>query len=127
MDLPGTETVSTMVLTTRLKAWSGVSDLIIGDAKRSRLEECKIPITPYPDRSIPWIIGLLIMKKKGKRKLNKRKQRVLSMHLEAINLYAAGIDIGSEEHYVAVPEGLDDEPIRHFGCLPPILIAWPTG
>lgn len=116
MDLSGTETVFTMVLATRLKAWSGVSDLIIGDAKRSRLEECKIPITPCPDGSIPWIIGLLIMKKKGKRKLNKRKQRVLARHLEAINLYAAGIDVGSEAHYVAVPEGLDDEPVRHFGC-----------
>ncbi|MCP3663658.1 MAG: IS110 family transposase [Gammaproteobacteria bacterium] len=36
--------------------------------------------------------------------------------MEQINLYAAGIDIGSENHYVAVPEGLDDEPIRCFSC-----------
>lgn len=40
----------------------------------------------------------------------------LSKHLEQINLYAAGIDIGSEMHYVAVPEGLDDEPVRSFSC-----------
>lgn len=33
-----------------------------------------------------------------------------------INLYAAGIDIGSREHFVSVPESLDDEPVRKFGC-----------
>ena len=45
-----------------------------------------------------------------------RAHKRLSKHLEQINLYAAGIDIGSESHYVAVPEGLDDEPVRCFGC-----------
>jgi len=45
-----------------------------------------------------------------------RAHKRLSKHLEQINLYAAGIDIGSESHYVAVPEGLDDEPIRSFSC-----------
>ncbi len=38
----------------------------------------------------------------------------LTKHLEQINLYAAGIDIGSESHYVAIPEGLDDETVRCF-------------
>jgi transposase len=33
-----------------------------------------------------------------------------------INKDAAGIDIGSEEHWVAVPEDRDDEPVRPFGC-----------
>ncbi|MBT9141547.1 MAG: hypothetical protein DDT30_02147 [Dehalococcoidia bacterium] len=33
-----------------------------------------------------------------------------------INPNAAGIDIGSGEHYVAVPEDRDDQPIRKFGC-----------
>ncbi len=28
----------------------------------------------------------------------------------------AGIDVGSEEHYVAVPEDRDQQPVRHFGC-----------
>ena len=45
-----------------------------------------------------------------------RARKRLSKHLEQINLYAAGIDIGSESHYVAVPEGLDDEPVRCFSC-----------
>ena len=37
-------------------------------------------------------------------------------HLEQTNLFAAGIDIGSHEHYVAVPESLDENPIRSFSC-----------
>ena len=45
-----------------------------------------------------------------------RAQKRLTKHLEQINLYAAGIDIGSESHYVAVPEGLDDEPVQSFSC-----------
>lgn len=45
-----------------------------------------------------------------------RAHKRLTTHLEQINLYAAGVDIGSESHYVAVPEGLDDEPVRCFSC-----------
>jgi len=52
---------------------------------------------------------------KNKPSPDRARQR-LTKHLEQINLYAAGIDIGSESHYVAVPEGLDDEPVRCFSC-----------
>lgn len=34
-----------------------------------------------------------------------------------INPNAAGIDIGSTEHYVAVPPDRSEQPVRHFGCL----------
>jgi transposase len=44
------------------------------------------------------------------------KQKRISAHLEWVNLFAAGIDIGSQSHYVAVPEDLDDEPVREFSC-----------
>lgn len=33
-----------------------------------------------------------------------------------INVNAAGIDVGSEEHWVAVPKDRDEEPVRSFGC-----------
>jgi transposase len=33
-----------------------------------------------------------------------------------INKDAAGIDIGSEEHWVAVPGDRDEEPVHPFGC-----------
>ncbi len=36
--------------------------------------------------------------------------------LEQININAAGIDIGSEFHYVAVPEDRAEQSIRKFGC-----------
>ena len=38
----------------------------------------------------------------------------LPRHLQHINQYAAGIDIGSRSHFVAVPEGADEDPIREF-------------
>ena len=44
----------------------------------------------------------------------KHKQKQVSHLLKEVNLYAAGIDIGSTEHFVAVPEELDDKPIRSF-------------
>lgn len=40
----------------------------------------------------------------------------LPKHLQRLNLNAAGIDIGSKSHFVAVPEGTDDEPVREFEC-----------
>jgi len=37
--------------------------------------------------------------------------------LRKLNPAAAGIDVGSREHYVAVPADLDPTPIRKFSCL----------
>src|SRR2546430_4145221 len=44
---------------------------------------------------------------------NKLK-RVSPSLLERINRNAAGIDCGSEQHYVAVPPDRDSEPVRSF-------------
>jgi transposase len=48
------------------------------------------------------------------RKLAKGKEMKLPEHLEHIKPYAAGIDIGSRSHFVAVPEGSCEEPVREF-------------
>jgi len=40
----------------------------------------------------------------------------LPKHLQQLNLFAAGIDIGSKSHFVAVPEGSDEQPVREFHC-----------
>jgi transposase len=53
-----------------------------------------------------------------------RKQRremmrkILSedISLEVVHPDAAGIDIGNESHYVAVPPSRDSQPVRRFGC-----------
>src|SRR6266404_3100093 len=37
-------------------------------------------------------------------------------HLRHININAAGIDIGSDRHLVAVPEGRDKVSVRQFGA-----------
>lgn len=52
-----------------------------------------------------------------------KTQKRIAGHLEKINLFAAGIDIGSEFHCVAVPEELNEEPVRSFGCFTPDLEA----
>lgn len=44
----------------------------------------------------------------------KKKLVRLPKHLEHINAYAAGIDVGSRSHFVAVPVGVDEEPVREF-------------
>lgn len=36
--------------------------------------------------------------------------------LSKINSHAAGIDVGSQKHYVAVSSSLTDKPIRTYGC-----------
>jgi transposase len=48
----------------------------------------------------------------------KRRGRPRRKHLEmqVVNPNAAGIDIGSEVHYVAVPPDRDPEPVRSFKC-----------
>jgi len=51
-----------------------------------------------------------------KHKLPIEAEKRVSGHLEQVNLYAAGIDIGSTSHYVSVPAELDDQPVREFPC-----------
>lgn len=56
------------------------------------------------------------MRKDTQKKRKKiQKQAQLPKHLEHINKWAAGIDIGSASHFVAVPEGSDEKCIREFG------------
>jgi transposase len=44
-------------------------------------------------------------------------QRAREALLRKVNLNAAGIDVGSEQHYVAVPEGRDVQTVRSFGAV----------
>ncbi len=59
-----------------------------------------------------------------KRKMNQeKKDKRLKGHLDCINLFAAGIDIGSTSHFVAVPSELDTQPVREFSCFTKDLIG----
>jgi hypothetical protein len=46
----------------------------------------------------------------------KLKAQDWTLGLEIVNRMAAAIDVGNQEHWVAVPPSLDPEPIRRFGC-----------
>ena len=44
----------------------------------------------------------------------KKKPGRLPKHLGHLNTFAAGIDIGSRSHFVAIPEGIDEPSVREF-------------
>jgi len=62
------------------------------------------------------------VKGKSRRRSAQRVQREQRL-LEKIHLDAAGIDIGSESHWVAVPEDRDDPPVREFKSFTHELLA----
>ena len=56
-----------------------------------------------------------------------RKIQSEDLSLEVIHPDAAGIDIGNESHYVAVPPSRDSLPVRRFGCTTAelkVMAAW---
>lgn len=96
-----------MVFNTRKGAWSKQM------AATSLVKPEAIPFgklhfidTAYSEHIANEITVESIMKNKKKSKNNK-----LPSHLQHININAAGIDIGSENHFVAVPEGRDQDPL----------------
>ena len=59
----------------------------------------------------------------GWQEMNRKQRREMirkiqseDLRLEVVHPDAAGIDIGNESHYVAVPSTRDSQPVRHFGC-----------
>ena len=55
------------------------------------------------------------MNRKQRREMQ-RKIQSEDLSLEVVHQDAAGIDIGNEVHYVAVPSNRTSEPVRRFGC-----------
>jgi transposase len=49
-----------------------------------------------------------------KKHMQSKKREPIPKHLEHINRWAAGIDVGSTSHFVAVPEGCDEKTVREF-------------
>jgi transposase len=45
-----------------------------------------------------------------------REQQNWSLNLDVVHPNAAGIDIGNQSHYVAVPTDRDANPVRQFAC-----------
>lgn len=59
--------------------------------------------------------------KKNSKKAGGKKERNGQEEPKKINVNAAGIDIGSGEHYVAVPSDRSEQPVRTFKCFTPDL------
>ena len=55
------------------------------------------------------------MNRKQRREMM-RKIQSTDLSLEVVHPHAAGIDIGNESHYVAVPPGRDSLQVRRYGC-----------
>jgi DNA-binding protein YbaB len=55
------------------------------------------------------------MNRKQRREMT-RKMHSEDLSLEVVHPHAAGIDIGNEAHYVAVPPDRDNKSVRRFGC-----------
>lgn len=56
------------------------------------------------------------LRKRAQQDRAKLKPRDWTLGLSVVHPKAAGIDVGNEEHYVAVPPSMDPEPVRSFGC-----------
>jgi len=52
---------------------------------------------------------------------NCKKKIVKRQGLRIVHPYAAGIDVGSRKHYVAIPAKCGNETVRYFGCMTPDL------
>jgi transposase len=67
----------------------------------------------------------MLSKKTKKSKTTKKIKKLQDLGL--ININAAGIDIGSNSHYVAIPEGRDTQSVREFSTFTNsllLLVAW---
>ncbi len=81
----------------------------------SRLEECLFQRNPCARTRCVRNMESETMKGKRTHRHRRTQKRVGSPRtLIPLNAYAAGIDVGSKSHYVAVPEQADPEPVREF-------------
>jgi uncharacterized protein with von Willebrand factor type A (vWA) domain len=94
----------------------------------SRLEECLCCAPPPPmpedivrreDQEMAHATRRLGRGQQQKR----RASRVSTAQLEQLNLNAAGIDVGAEAHWVAVPPDRDEQPVQQFGMFTADLYA----
>jgi transposase len=59
----------------------------------------------------------------GGQQRKRRSRRASRAQLEQLNLNAAGIDVGAEAHWVAVPCDRDEQPVQCFGAFTADLYA----
>lgn len=87
---------------------------LLSRSEESLIRQLPLPACPYSP----------VMNQK---KVLKKKPMRLPKHLVHLNACAAGIDVGSKSHFVAVPEGVAPEQVREFSTFTDDLEHLPTG
>jgi hypothetical protein len=92
-----------------------------GDTSGDRL--CLDPVwkstsTPPLLPPLPWSVSPVMTEATMARRTpqHPRSQPALSPQLAAVNVHAAGIDVGAETHDAAVPPSDEAQPVRRFGA-----------
>ena len=78
---------------------------------RSRLRNFHYPQFLLPIRLISFIMESVMARIKRKRCRRGKAKSDLSEQLKCVNLNAAGVDVGAENNFVAVPEGRDENSV----------------
>src|SRR5260221_11019610 len=84
---------------------------------RTPLERLQVFLQTGPDPAINSSRENYMSKRRGKAKRVQKASNPELENLPILNRDAAAIDIGSEQHWVAVPPGKDTESVRSFGAL----------
>jgi hypothetical protein len=114
-----------MVLNARSKAWSrgGAATSLVTPAMRrcSRLEEGLWIAAPRPMRETSGTMEGVVMPPMARRQARRKRGRARSPphrapRLKPTHLNAARIDVGTTQHWVAVPADRDAQPVRPFGA-----------
>lgn len=107
----------------RITPFRRMSFLRTPDTRHVTLSTCqKMEANMSDDKAISMCESS-IKKRKNRRQKNKAKNKAKSKANEwaLLNPNAAGIDIGSQQHYVAVPIGRDEVTVRSFASFTPDL------
>jgi transposase len=98
------------------------SEVVIGDQSTRagfRLEDCRFLLPARPMRLPSPLLSEDAMSQPAPKKRSRRRKasRSLPPELQHVNLHAAGIDVGAQSHWVAIPRGRDPEgrDVREFG------------
>jgi transposase len=89
-----------------------------GRMQRAHLRARRVPMNPRCKGEAPMSTTPTRAKRRRQVRIASKPKVPLPPQLQRVNLNAAGIDIGSEEHWVAVPPGRDREgqDVRRFGA-----------
>jgi transposase len=99
-----------------LQHGSGLCGYRIGDVNDDPVEESTSYSPAGPEHITTKTMMRSIMKSIKKPSTKTKKGRAKKNELSMVNPNAAGIDIGSDAHWIAVPEDRDERPVRKFEC-----------